>query len=259
MSNNPYEPSDTAGESPTPKSGSLPRRLVGLLAVVGVIGVLVALFLPSVRFAPEAARRMQCANNLKQIALALRDYESVHHALPPAYTVDAEGKPLHSWRTLILPYLEQQALYDRIDLSKPWDDPANKEAYETTLSVYRCSSADGPANHTTYLAVVTPHGCFQPSEPRKLSEITDDPDLTLMVVEVDSQQGVHWMSPTDASEQWILNLGTMAELPHPGGVQAVCVGGRGSFSALECERRDTSSADLDRWARRRGCSRGELV
>ena len=74
---------------------------------------------------------MQCANNLKQIALALRNYESVYHALPPAYTVDAEGKPLHSWRTLILPYLEQQALYDKIDLSKPWDDPANKEAYET--------------------------------------------------------------------------------------------------------------------------------
>jgi type II secretory pathway pseudopilin PulG len=229
MNNNPYESPTTAGESPVQKTNMLTRRLVQLLMLVSIVGILVALLLPAVRSSPEAARRVQCANNLKQIALALQNYESVYHSLPPAYTVDSDGRPLHSWRTLILPYLEQKSLYERIDLSKPWNDPANKEAYETELSVYQCPSAVCPPSHTAYLAVVAPNGCFRPTEPRKLSEITDDPRLTLMVLEVDSEHGVHWMSPTDASEQRILNLGTAARLPHPGGAPAVCVDGQVLF------------------------------
>jgi type II secretory pathway pseudopilin PulG len=100
-------------------------RLVTGLTVLAILAVVVAMLLPSVRRARPAARRSQCKNNLKQIGLALYNYEADYHAFPPAYTVDADGKPLHSWRTLILPYLDQQPLYARIDLSKPWDDPAN--------------------------------------------------------------------------------------------------------------------------------------
>ncbi len=225
MSNNPYESPHTPSETPVRQRGTLGRRLAELLTVVAIIGILVALLLPAVRTSREPARRTQCANNLKQIALALQNYESVYHSLPPAYTVDTEGKPLHSWRTLILPYVEQKSLYDRIDLSKPWDDPANKEVRETTLAVYQCPSAVCPPGHTTYLAVVAPGGCFRPAGPRKLSEITDSRDLTLMVVDVDPDHGVPWMSPSDADEQWLLQLGDPARLPHPGGVQAVCVGG----------------------------------
>src|SRR5262245_6205217 len=80
--------------------------LAEFLVVVGIIAVLIAFLLPSIRSGGEAARRAQCTNNLKQIALALYNYEQEHKVLPPAYTVDATGRPLHSWRTLILPYLE---------------------------------------------------------------------------------------------------------------------------------------------------------
>ncbi len=76
-----------------------------VITVLGIGTVLVALMLPSVRRGREPARQVQCKNNLRNIALALRNYETEYHALPPAFTVDAEGKPLHSWRTLILPYL----------------------------------------------------------------------------------------------------------------------------------------------------------
>ena len=113
-----------------------------LLVVVGIIAFLIALLIPATRSARPAARRSQCANNLKQIALALHNYEQAHKALPPAYTVDAEGRPLHSWRTLILPYMEQEPLYRTIDLSKPWDDPANAKALETVVPVYRCPEAE---------------------------------------------------------------------------------------------------------------------
>jgi type II secretory pathway pseudopilin PulG len=229
MSSNPYESPDTLGERPLRPTRFLGFRLVELLVVIAVIGVLVALLLPNVRFSGEAARRAQCSNNLKQIALALLNYQEVYHALPPAYTVDAEGKPLHSWRTLILPFMEQQSLYEKIDLAKPWDDPANQFAYETRLEAYECPSANCPPKHTIYLAVVAPNGCFQPAEPRSLSEITDDLSSTLMVIEADSEHHVHWMSPTNADESLILGLRTAEKLPHPGGFHAACVSGSVRF------------------------------
>ena len=165
MSSNPYESRDVTGESPAPKKKTRAGRVFKVLAVVGVVGIVIALFLPAVRFTGPAAYRMQCSNNLKQIGLALHNYEEAYHAFPPAYTVDAAGKPLHSWRTLILPYLEQQLLYDKIDLSKPWDDPANQVAYDTHLPAYRCPSVDLPPGRTTYLAILAPGGCFSRPSP----------------------------------------------------------------------------------------------
>ena len=94
---------------------------------MGIIVVLIALMLPAMRSAREPARRTQCRYNLKQIGLALHEYEQAFGVLPPAYTVDAEGKRLQSWRVLILPYLDQAALYKLIDLTKPWDDPVRPD------------------------------------------------------------------------------------------------------------------------------------
>jgi prepilin-type processing-associated H-X9-DG protein len=229
MSDDPYESPHSTGGTPTQQDGSAARRIAIAFAVIGVLVILVCLGLPAIRPGGDAARRMQCSNNVKQIALALLNYESVNHCLPPAYTVDANGKPLHSWRTLILPYVEEAALYDKIDLSKPWDDPANKEARETRLRCYQCLSADCPSNHTNYLAIVTPNSCFRPTEPRKLSEITDGKGNTLMVVEVAGNRSVPWMSPVDANEQWLMNLGNVDKLPHPGGINVAFVDGRVEF------------------------------
>ena len=176
---------------------------------------------------------MQCQNNLKQIAIALLSYEAKYHALPPAYTVDANGKPLHSWRTLILPYLEQQHLYELIDLSKPWNDPVNAEACNFPLSVFHCPACSCPLNHTTYLANVAPNGCFHLTEPRKLSEIGSGGSKTLMVIEVPSDHSVLWMSPNDADEALILSIGRDSKLAHNGTFNvAMC---DGSVHALEAD------------------------
>jgi type II secretory pathway pseudopilin PulG len=229
MSANPYESPETASMPAERPAGRRGFRLVELLVVVGIIGLLVALLLPAVRVAREPARRAQCLNNLRQIAIALHNYESECHCLPPAYTVDAAGKPLHSWRTLILPFIEQKALYDQIDLSKPWDDPANQAAFAANPQVYRCPSVDIPKSHTTYLAVAASGGCFKPTEPRLLTEITDSTDLTLMVIEIPADRAVPWMSPRDATEQSILSLASASKPPHPGGAQAACVDGTVRF------------------------------
>ena len=93
---------------------------IEILIVLASLAALVALFIPFSRMGSagrEPSRRSQCKNNLKQIGLALHNYHEKYQAFPPAYTVDATGKPLHSWRTLILPFVDQQALYDKIDLS----------------------------------------------------------------------------------------------------------------------------------------------
>ena len=197
--------------------------LIGLLAVVAVIGLMIACLLPAVRTAGPAAHRMQCGNNLKQIGIALHMYAEEYGCLPPAYTVNAEGKPLHSWRTLILPYADQKSLYDTIDLAKPWDDPANRLAYEAEFPLYQCPSAIIPKGHTTYLAVVAPGGCFQPTKPRALAEITDDHEQTLMVIEAPPQRAVHWMSPSDAAEELVLSAAAADKPAHPSGTQALFV------------------------------------
>lgn len=203
--------------------------LVELLTTLGIIGILIALLLPAKRTAREAARRSQCKNNLKQIGLALHNYADHYNALPPAYTVDSNGKPLHSWRTLILPYLDQAPLYNKINLSKAWDDPANAEACKAAIPGFQCPSTTCPATHTTYMVVVAGSGCFCLNASRQFSEITDGRGETLMVIEADPAHAVHWMSPVDADEQLLMSVGPQTKLAHTGGMHGTFADGTVRF------------------------------
>ena len=89
----------------------------------------------------ENAARSQCINNLKQIGLAMHNYHAMHKTFPPAYTVDKAGKPLLSWRVLILPYLEQDALYKEFHLDEPWDSEHNRALIDRMPATYRCPDA----------------------------------------------------------------------------------------------------------------------
>lgn len=208
----------TARLNATSRSG---LTLVELLVVLFIIFIVACLLIPATRGGGrgvrEAARRNQCLSNLKQIAIALQNYADAHGGtLPPAYTTDENGKPLHSWRTLILPYLEEQALYDSIDLTKPWDDPANAEACKKSLSAYQCPSALFDDTRTTYLAVVTPNSCMRATEPRPLPD-AKHASKAMTVIEVDQEHAVPWMSPVDADEQIVLALGgPNSKLDHQG-------------------------------------------
>ncbi len=222
--------SETVTNTPKPRKGLTLGEFIIATVVVLLIGfVAAAFFLPSVRRGREPARRSQCKNNLKQIALALHNYHDKYQAFPPAYTVDAEGKPLHSWRTLILPFMGEQALYAKIDLTKPWNDPANAEVFKTNVSVYCCPSELGPTTNTTYLAVVTSNSCLRPGESVRLSDIKDGTSNTLMVTEVDSEHAVPWMAPTDADESLFLAISPTSKLVHTGGVQAAFADGSVRF------------------------------
>lgn len=231
MTDNPFASPevDDSTKLPSRRWGSA-ILIVFLLAAVGC--VLVALFLPLM----HRGRIGQCWTNLRTINVALGNYHDEYGSFPPAYTVDANGRPLHSWRTLLLPYLNQKELYQQIDLSKPWNDPANAAALETSLSVFRCPSARMPSNHTTYLCVSGRDFCFHASDPKSISDITDGTSNTLMVVEVPQDKTVPWMSPQDASESLILGISEDSGIPHTGRIHTALADGSVRFISTNLDR-----------------------
>lgn len=182
------------------------RRLAIAGIALGVFDCLltVALSLPAYRSAGAAAERAQCTNNLKQIGLAMHNYISAHGCLPPAAITDKNGRPLLSWRVLILPYLEQNLLFTQFHLDEPWDSPHNRALLARTPFAYRCPSDRTLApGMTGYQLVVGPDTPFPPDgRPVKLAEITDGTGATLLVSE--SRHVVPWTRPDDQSPGTIL-------------------------------------------------------
>jgi prepilin-type N-terminal cleavage/methylation domain-containing protein len=148
--------------------------LVELLVVIAIIGILVALLLPAVQAAREAARRMQCGNNCKQIGLALHNYHDVHRSFPFAYMIDVRTLNIQTWGTRLLPYLEQQSITDNWSDILPLCDQAaglgfppalvqkNLAAAKTVLPVYMCPS--NPRTAPTYQGAL-PAGAGGPGIP----------------------------------------------------------------------------------------------
>ena|GEM_PF-456835 len=164
--------------------------------VLGTAGVAAALLIPAVQAAREAARRAQCSNNIKQIMLAIHNYHDTHGTLPPLYTVDANGKPLHSWRVLILPYLEQTAVYNGIRLDEPWNSPHNQAFHHVRIPAYDCRS--NPSGGCCYSAIagegLAPNTRANSRGEHTFARITDGTSNTIAIVEV--REPFPWMDPT---------------------------------------------------------------
>jgi hypothetical protein len=111
------------------------------IIVVAVFLILGVVLLPAAMngSGQGAARRMVCSNNLKQLGLALHNYHQTYGCFPPAYVADEDGRPMHhSWRVLVLPFLEQQQLYDQYRFDEPWDGPNNRKLAENVISIFHC-------------------------------------------------------------------------------------------------------------------------
>jgi prepilin-type processing-associated H-X9-DG protein len=180
--------------------------LVECLVVIAVIGLVIALLLPSVRTSREAYRRNQCLNNCRQISLGLLNYESAKGEFPPAYTTDADGKPRHSWRTWFTPFLESSNFLSGINLDKTWDDGANAKWMKVVHPTFQCPSVPNLDNRTTYLAIVTPKSFIQPTVPRKRADVKDGESATIVFMDVDEKHAVPRMAPFDADEKLALGI-----------------------------------------------------
>jgi len=203
-----------------------------------VIGILVALLLPAVQAAREAGRRSEASNDLKQIVLALHNYHDTYNEFPPPVVTDASGKPLYSWRVVILPFMEQQALYNQFDKSKAWDDPANMTISNTKLDVYQSPSDESLApNGTNYFVLVGPDTVFPdyPKLPKRKMSIAGIPDGTSNTIAIIETKGIpgSWAAPIDPTFDSVnLRIGTgPGEIKpvHPGGTQVALADGSVRF------------------------------
>ena len=140
---------------------------------------------------------MKCSNNLKIIGLGLHNYHTVHGSFPPAYVTDEDGNPLYSWRVLLLPYLENQNLYQQFDRESAWDSTENISVSETVIPYFLCPTSDdqrGP--YTDYAVLVGPDTLFPGEKSVSLDEVKDGSSNTIMVIEL-RNSNIHWAEPKD--------------------------------------------------------------
>jgi hypothetical protein len=129
--------------------------------------------------------------------LAVANYHETYGCFPPAYLADRDGKPMHSWRVLILPFLSQQGLFSTYDFAEPWDGPNNRKLAGKVGNIYLRSGLDSDQiQNTSFVAVVGPETMWRGSQPTKSNELGDGPHNTLLVVEVPDGQFL-WMEPKD--------------------------------------------------------------
>jgi prepilin-type processing-associated H-X9-DG protein len=188
------------------------------LGIIGSTFVPMAMLLPAVSSAREAARRAQCVNNLKQIALAVHNFHAEHNMCPPAAITNKEGQPLLSWRVAILKYLgpEGAALYEQFHLDEPWDSPHNRSLLEQMPQVFACPSETLRKGSTTYQVVVGPNTMF--TGRRKgvaIADVTDGTSNTLLVVE--ANVAVPWTAPQEIPVSQLGTPPSPVGSHHPGG------------------------------------------
>jgi len=171
-----------------------------VLAVAGTFGTREV-----VRWRDDEAERMKCANNLKTLALAIHDYSGKNgDRLPPAYVLGNDGKPWHSWRVLILPYLNRGDLYEKYHFDEPWNGPHNIQLIDQMPDVFGCpADQERDLGKTSYFAIVGSQTMWPGPRTPTYEEITTEGDgtsNTFMILE-STPTDVAWTEPRDITMQ----------------------------------------------------------
>ena len=187
---------------PQAKSGTFRRSLRTVLIGIGVLALLwgLILLLPMLHSVQDEVVRRRCVGNLKQIGLALHNYHAAQGAFPAAYSVDAQGRPAHSWRTWLTSHLGSPDWFQSYDWTEPWDGPNNRKLHDRSMHWYSCPAdpAHSPTT-TSYLAIVGPETAWPGRTPSRIVDIRQGTTNTLMLVEV-ARSGIHWMEPKDLDQ-----------------------------------------------------------
>ena len=193
--------------------------LVELLVVIAIIGILVALLLPAVQAAREAARRISCVNNLTQLMLAVQNYDATYR-MYPAGTLNPTG-PIadapqgyhHNWLSQLLPYIEEQNTFNHIDFTVGVYDAKNSDVRQVRMTVLRCpsdpvvpndvvSSSYAGLHHDVDTPIdVDNHGVFFLNSAVRYEDVKDGSTHTIFIGEknTDAQQDLGWMSGTHST------------------------------------------------------------
>lgn len=215
-------PASGHSRKPCPSCGF---TLIELLVVIAIITILVALLLPAVQQARESARRTACRNSLKQIGLAILNYESAHRIFPPGSTSIIDygvwsSTPteyhLHGWASLILPQLDQATVYKQVNYDVSALHPSNYAVASQRIPVYRCPSFSGKdysleplyvklspvyaiRNYVALGATTvgnlwkTPDGVIHPGSRNRLDDLRDGSSNTFLIAETREQNAAVWI------------------------------------------------------------------
>lgn len=200
-----------------------------LLIVISLLAVVLAFWVGPVTSARNRARCMQAMNDVKQIGLALTVYYNANGEFPPSVEYDATAQPMLSWRVSISPFLESSDFYSKYDRTLPWDSPGNDALCRTYNYAKHIYAREGVKNRDAYCAnfvVVTGPGTLFPlGESKTLADITDGPENTIMLVEIDNSN-IHWHEPRD------LDIATMSFRINDPDRSKPCIGNRKSQGVL---------------------------
>ena len=192
---------------PGPSAGGIVAAIAILVALGGVVAAALVFALwdrtsPTPRPAPLPVARRPLPGNLVKIVRAIEAYHDRHGSYPPAAVTDSNGQKLHSWRVLILPFLGYQRLYDRYDLSEPWNSPANSTLLKLMPAEYAADNRALGMGKTNCVAVIGSSTVFRTAGKVRRQDVTDGRHNTALVVE-DPSYSIDWLAPQD----W--DLGTL--------------------------------------------------
>jgi len=175
-------------------------KLWHLFALVSGTAVVFS-FISFISVRGESNRRRECVGRLKQLGLALHSYHYAFDCFPPPYVTDAQGKPLYSWRVLILTYAEGTKLWSQWRFDEPWDSAHNQSLWDELGPPYDCPVArrnrpPGTPQRADYLAVVGPGMAWEAGKCLSLHDFADGGSNTILLVEVRGSQ-IHWAEPVD--------------------------------------------------------------
>jgi prepilin-type processing-associated H-X9-DG protein len=134
---------------------------------------------------------------------------------------------MHSWRLLILPFLEYEEIYERYRFDEPWDGPNNRKLHDLVVSAYRCPSHPDQGHSAAYLAVVGPETIWRGSEAVRLEDVTDGTNRVIRLIEV-AKPGMHWMDPHDLEfhrMSFVIGEPDGPSSGHPGGANVLMADG----------------------------------
>jgi hypothetical protein len=211
-------PALAGGYTAKPSGGGTSAGTIVIIVLLAVVVLScpcgIALLLPAVQAAREAARRSASMNNLKQIGIALHNYHDTYNQFPPAIVTDANGQPLYSGRVLLLPFLEQAPLYEQWDKSAAWDSPQNMALSQMVIKTFHDPSSPTAAPHTNYEFLSGQGAIFEQGVKHSMATITDGTANTVAVME-SKDNGVSWAAPASLDINQI--SGGLPPGNHPGG------------------------------------------
>lgn len=175
--------------------GALRRIAPALIAVS--ICLLCAINLTTPPAPRPPGYRSQCKNNIRQLITAIMTYDSHKRRLPPAIVTDAEGRPMHSWRVAILPYIEENGMYSNYRFKEPWNSPHNSKVTAERPEIFHCpSDKQSGESDTSYVAVLSPNSVWGINQSKSIDGIKDGTDKTILLIEM-KNSGIHWAEPRD--------------------------------------------------------------